>query len=75
MPAVRQKFHLAPCADFRDRLYSAFSAAMDDRHLVEILNKQGITKFTSTKAEFERFIPEEIARYKSIIDRSGARIE
>lgn len=58
-----------------DRLHSAFSAAMDDRHLVEILNKQGITKFTSTKAEFARFIPEEIARYKSIIDRSGARIE
>lgn len=61
--------------DIVDRLHSVFTAAMNDQRLLQILNKQGITKFTATRPEFDAFIPQEVARYKSIIDRSGARID
>ena len=54
--------------DAKDKLHAAMVAALNDAQVKQSLNEQGFEVVANTPEQFTRFLTQELARWKQVIE-------
>jgi tripartite-type tricarboxylate transporter receptor subunit TctC len=61
--------------DVKDKLVKAMAAALNDADVKPKLVEQGFEVVANTPEQFAQFLNQELARWKSVIEKGGIKME